>query len=138
MKRVTANSTVSSQNQNDLFVINTVDNRQNVPKTDNYTDFTKGDQIKGIARVVAHYNDSPSAQQESSSSMSSTISASILTQELLSLVKKSFFLFQNYDRSNFGQFEKVSRTYDLWRKNCLADQLVQTLGRNETLSACNG
>ena len=91
MKRVTANSTVSSQNQNDLFVINTVDNRQNVPKTDNYTDFTKGDQIKGIARVVAHYNDSPSAQQESSSSMSSTISASILTQELLSLVKKSFF-----------------------------------------------
>lgn len=80
MKRVTANSTVSSQNQNDLFVINTVENRQNLPKND----FTKGDQIKGIARVVSHYNDNPlSTQQESSSSMSSTISASILTQELL-------------------------------------------------------
>ena len=91
MKRVTANSTVSSQNQNDLFVINTVDNRQNLPKND----FTKSDQIKGIARVVAHYNDNPSTQQESSSSMSSTISASILTQELLSLVQKPFFSFKN-------------------------------------------
>ena len=88
MKRVTANSTVSSQNQNDLFVINTVENRQNLPKNH---DFTKSDQIKGIARVVAHYNDNPSTQQESSSSMSSTISASILTQELLSLVQMVVF-----------------------------------------------
>jgi len=89
MKRVTANSTASYQNQNDLFVINTVENRQNsLPKTD----YAKSDQIKGIARVVAHYNDSPSAQQESSSSMSSTISASILTQELLSLVQQIFYL----------------------------------------------
>ena len=91
MKRVTANSTVSSQNQNDLFVINTVDNRQNLPKNTVPHDFTKSDQIKGIARVVAHYNDNPSTQQESSSSMSSTISASILTQELLSLVYKRLF-----------------------------------------------
>ena len=97
MKWVTANSTVSSQNQNDLFVINTVDNRQNLPKND----FTNTDQIKGIARVVAHYNDNPSTQQESSSSMSSTISASILTQELLSLVQTSFFAFKNKIGENY-------------------------------------
>ena len=131
MKRVTANSTVSSQNQNDLFVINTVDNRQNLPKND----FTKSDQIKGIARVVAHYNDNPSTQQESSSSMSSTISASILTQELLSLVQNLFSLLKIGEND---KFEKVSRTLCLMIKFFLTHQLVQNFGRNETLSACNG